>query len=187
MDRYHLFETAYGHAAIAWNARGVTSFRLPGASVEESRRSLLRRLAGAVEAEPSGAVATLVEAARRYFAGERVELADVPLDLGRQEPLYEKIYDLVRGLRWGETTTYGEIAKRLGEGPEVARDVGQAMARNPIPLFVPCHRVLAAGGRIGGFSAPGGAGAKARMLEMEGSLPAQASPSIPAAQSSFGF
>jgi len=187
VNGYHLFETAHGHAAIGWNARGVTCFRLPAGTGDESRRSLLRRLPDAIETQPSGRVAALVDAARRYFAGERVEFADAPLDLGPQESLFARIYDLVRRLGWGETTTYGTIAKALDAGPEVARDVGQAMARNPIPLFVPCHRVLAAGGKIGGFSAPGGADAKARMLAMEGSLPARAAPAASARQASFGF
>ena len=187
MNEYHLFETAYGHVALAWNARGVTGFRLPASSPEESRGSLLRRLPDAVEADPSGRVAPLIEAIRRYFNGERIDFADVPLDLGRQDPLFARIYDLVRGFGWGETTTYGAIAKALGEGPEVARDVGQAMARNPIPLIVPCHRVLAAGGRIGGFSAPGGSSAKARMLALEGVRPEPDAPVKFTAQASFGF
>jgi len=185
--KYHLFDTAHGPVAIGWNAVGVTSFRLPGTSAEEARRSLLRRLPDAVETEPSARVAMLIQAIRLYFTGERIDFADVPLDLGRQEPLFERIYDLVRRLGWGQTTTYGAIAKDLGEGPEVARDVGQAMARNPIPLIVPCHRVLAAGGRIGGFSAPGGSNAKARMLALEGVQPDPVEPVKPSAQASFGF
>jgi len=185
VNKYSLFETAHGYAALAWNERGVTSFRLPAPTAEETRRSLLRRLPDAREAVPSGKVAALIDAARRYFGGERIDFADVPLDLGPQEPLFAKIYDLVRGLGYGETTTYGAVAKALGEGPEVARDVGQAMARNPIPLIVPCHRVLAAGGKIGGFSAPGGSNAKARMLEMEGVRPETSAK--PTAQAGFGF
>jgi len=187
VNQYHLFQTAHGFAALAWNERGVTSFRLPAPTVEETRRALLRRLPDAIEAEPSAGMAGLVRAIGRYFEGGRSDFADVPLDPGRQDPLFAKIYDLVRRLGWGETTTYGEIAKALGEGPEVARDVGQAMARNPIPLIVPCHRVLAAGGRIGGFSAPGGSNAKARMLELEGVAPGPAAPAKSTAQSSFGF
>ena len=187
MNKYSLFETAHGYAALAWNERGVTGFRLPAPTAEETRRSLLRRLSDAREAVPAGKVAALIEAVRRYFGGERVDFTDVPLDLGPQQPLFAKIYDLVRGLGYGETTTYGAVAKALGEGPEVARDVGQAMARNPIPLIVPCHRVLAAGGKIGGFSAPGGSNAKARMLEMEGVRPEAEVPAKPTAQASFGF
>jgi methylated-DNA-[protein]-cysteine S-methyltransferase len=187
VNEYHLFETAHGHAALAWNARGVTAFRLPASSPEESRGSLLRRLPGAVEADPSGRVAGLIETIRRYFDGERIDFGDVSLDLGRQDPLFARIYDLVRRLGWGETTTYGAIAKALGEGPEVAREVGQAMAKNPIPLIVPCHRVLAAGGRIGGFSAPGGSSAKARMLALEGVRPEPDGPVKSTAQAGFGF
>ncbi|MBW8744868.1 MAG: methylated-DNA--[protein]-cysteine S-methyltransferase [Sphingomonas sp.] len=187
VNHYHLFQTAHGFAALAWNERGVTSFRLPAPSAEETRRALLRRLPDAIETEPSADMAGLIQAITRYFEGERSDFAHVPLDLGRQDSLFAKIYDLVRRLGWGETTTYGEIARALGEGPEVARDVGQAMARNPIPLIVPCHRVLAAGGRIGGFSAPGGSNAKARMLELEGVAPEPAAPAKSSAQASFGF
>ena len=126
MNKYSLFETAHGYAALAWNERGVTGFRLPAPTAEETRRSLLRRLPDAREAVPAGKVAALIEAVRRYFGGERVDFTDVPLDLGPQQPLFAKIYDLVRGLGYGETTTYGAVAKALGEGPEVARDGAQS-------------------------------------------------------------
>src|SRR5262249_55422283 len=92
----------------------------------------------------------------------------VRLDLGDQDAFFARIYAAARNVGWGRTTTYGSLAKELGAGPEAARDVGQAMASNPVPLIIPCHRVLAAGGKIGGFSAPGGAAAKLRMLELEG-------------------
>ena len=90
------------------------------------------------------------------------------LDLGGQDEFFKQAYAAARRVKWGHTTTYGTLAKQLGGGPETARDVGQAMANNPIPLIIPCHRVLAAGGKIGGFSAPGGAAAKMRMLGLEG-------------------
>jgi methylated-DNA-[protein]-cysteine S-methyltransferase len=92
-------------------------------------------------------------------------------------------YQTARQVGWGRTTTYGALAKELGAGPEAARDVGQAMARNPVALIIPCHRVLAAGGKIGGFSAPGGSGAKIRMLALEG---VRAEPPRPT-QRSFAF
>jgi methylated-DNA-[protein]-cysteine S-methyltransferase len=186
VNQYHLFETAHGFAALGWNARGVTSFRLPASDPVETRRALLRRLPDAVEAAPSARAIAIVEAAQRYFLGQRIDFADVPLDLGPQEPLFSRIYELVRRLGWGETTSYGALARDLGEGPEVARDVGQAMARNPIPLIIPCHRVLAAGGKIGGFSAPGGSNAKAKMLALEN---VSAAPQIGAVadQASFSF
>jgi len=109
--------------------------------------------------------------------------------MGAQEPFFERVYALVRGLEWGETMTYGAIAKALGAGPEYARDVGQAMANNPVPLIVPCHRVTGAGGKIGGFSAPGGPMSKARMLELEGvMIDAGPAPKAPEkAQARFDF
>ncbi len=165
---YRIFETASGHAVIAWHEGGISALRLPASSPEAAERALLRRLPDAMPAEPPADVAAIIAAAQRYFAGEETDFSDVRIDLGEQEPLFARIYAVVRQLRWGETTTYGGVAKTLGAGPEVARDVGRAMAMNPIPLIIPCHRVLAAGGKVGGFSAPGGSDSKARMLAMEG-------------------
>jgi len=187
MTFYHLFKTAHGFAAVAWNDRGISVFRLPSSAAEDTRRSLLRRQPAAQEAQPTERVRAIVEAAQRYFEGERIDFSDVALDLGRQEPLFARIYQEVRRLGWGQTTTYGAIAKALGEGPEVARDVGQAMARNPVPLIIPCHRVLATGGKIGGFSAPGGSEAKARMLALEGVQREANTREKTGAQASFGF
>jgi methylated-DNA-[protein]-cysteine S-methyltransferase len=187
MDRtvhhYSIFATASGHVAIAWNMTGISSLRLPASSAEAAERSLLRRLPGAVRAEPPAEVAEVIGATRRYFDGEETDFSEVRVDLGEQEPLFARIYAVVRKLGWGQTTTYGTVAKDLGLGPEVARDVGRAMAMNPLPLIIPCHRVLAAGGKVGGFSAPGGADSKARMLAMEGFVMAQPE----TAQQGFAF
>ena len=97
-----------------------------------------------------------------------IAVSGFKLDLGEQDPFFKKVYAAARRVGWGRTTTYGTLAMELGAGPEAARDVGQAMARNPVALIIPCHRVLAAGGKIGGFSAPGGSAAKIRMLALEG-------------------
>lgn len=168
MTSHHVFETAAGFAAIGWNASGICSFRLPAASPAAAERALLKRFPGSAHTAPPTEVAAVVALACRYFAGEQVDFAAVPVDLGAQDPFFARVYAHVRELGWGETTTYGTVAKALGEGPEAARAVGQAMANNPVPLIIPCHRVLAAGGKIGGFSAPGGSTSKAEMLEMEG-------------------
>lgn len=165
---YHVFETVAGFAAIGWNAKGVHRLQLPGASEQEAARALLRRQPGMKAALPPAPVQAVIDDVRRYFAGARADFTCVPVDLGAQEPFFERVYGVVRQLGWGETATYGAIAKALEAGPEFARDVGQAMAANPVPLIVPCHRVTAANGRIGGFSAPGGSLSKARMLEIEG-------------------
>jgi methylated-DNA-[protein]-cysteine S-methyltransferase len=168
VQHFHVFDTAAGFCGIAWSAAGITRFQLPTRSVEATERLLRRRTPGAEPALPGQQAADAVAAACRYFEGERTDFSRLALDLGDQAPLVARIYDAVRRIGWGETTSYGALARVLGAGPEVARDVGQAMARNPVALIIPCHRVLAAGGKVGGFSAPGGAATKRRMLEMEG-------------------
>jgi methylated-DNA-[protein]-cysteine S-methyltransferase len=172
MDRaarhYHVFETAGGFCGIAWSDAGITRFQLPTRSRDAAERSLRRRAPGAEPGAPPPQVAEAVAAARRYFEGEETDFSRLRLDLGDQDAFFQRIYAAARQVKWGYTTTYGALAKQLGAGPEAARDVGQAMARNPVPLLIPCHRVLAAGGKVGGFSAPGGSAAKARMLALEG-------------------
>jgi methylated-DNA-[protein]-cysteine S-methyltransferase len=182
-DRYHIFETAGGFCGIAWNDAGITRFQLPTKSSASTERLLLRRVPAAEAAEPDADVATAIVAATRYFAGEQIDFSNIRLDLQGQDDFFRRIYDAARRVGWGHTTTYGAIAKELGAGPEAARDVGQAMAKNPVALIIPCHRVLAAGGKIGGFSAPGGSASKARMLELEGVKLGQPEP----VQQSLGF
>ena len=168
VNHYLIFETASGFCGIAWNRVGITRFQLPSGTALATERAVLRRVADATPGTPPPEVAEAVAAIRRYFDGERIDFSGVQVDLGGQDELFRRIYAATRRVGWGETTTYGTLAKELGAGPEVARDVGQAMARNPVPLIIPCHRVLAAGGKVGGFSAPGGSVAKAAMLQMEG-------------------
>ena len=167
-SQYQLFETAAGIAAIGWKGDDITRFRLPAPTASETERAILRHLPGATRAEPPAGIASVTDVAIRYFEGERVEFFEAPVALGEPPPFFAQVYDHVRTLGWGETTTYGAVARALDAGPEHARAVGQAMATNPVPLIIPCHRVLAAGGAIGGFSAPGGSQSKARMLELEG-------------------
>jgi methylated-DNA-[protein]-cysteine S-methyltransferase len=168
MNYYAIFETAAGFCGIAWNEVGITRFQLPTRSAEGTERLMRRRLPSAEPGAPPRMVAEAIAAVRRYFAGEEVDFSGFTLDLDGQLPFFKQIYAAARQVGWGRTTTYGTLAQELGAGPEAARDVGQAMAQNPIALIIPCHRVLAAGGKIGGFSAPGGATAKIRMLELEG-------------------
>jgi methylated-DNA-[protein]-cysteine S-methyltransferase len=165
---YRIFETAGGFCGVAWNDVGITGFQLPASTAEGTERNLRRRRPGAEPGTPPPKVAELVAAVQRYFEGQEMDFSSVEIDLTGQDPLAQRIYAAARRVGWGRTTTYGALAKELGAGPEVARDVGQAMAKNPVPLIVPCHRVLAAGGKIGGFSAPGGSTAKLRMLQLEG-------------------
>lgn len=182
-QHYLIFETAGGFCGIGWSETGITRFHLPTRSAEATERQLRRRLRQAEPGEPPPAVAEAVAAVRRYFEGLPTDFAGLALDLGDQEPFFAGVYAAARGVGWGETTTYGALAKELGAGPEAARDVGQAMARNPVALIIPCHRVLAAGGKLGGFSAPGGAATKRGMLELEGVALAPEPPR----QQAFGF
>ena len=181
--RFATFTTAAGFCGIAWNARGIVRFLLPVERAASAERLLRRRLGEALPAVPPPPVEAAVAAAQAYFAGVETDFTHCALDLGPLDPLMARIYAAVRKIGWGQTTTYGALAEAVGAGPQGAREVGQAMARNPVPLIIPCHRVLAAGGRIGGFSAPGGAATKLRMLELEG---LRMTPE-PSAQLAFGF
>jgi len=183
IHHYLIFETAGGFCGIAWSDAGITRFQLPTKTAESTERLLLRRLPDAEPGAPTPDVLEAVAAVKRYFQGEETDFSGVELDLTGQDDFFRNIYAAARRVGWGHTTTYGALAKELGAGPEAARDVGQAMAKNPVALIIPCHRVLAAGGKLGGFSAPGGSSSKARMLELEG---VHLGPPPPA-QQSLGF
>ena len=168
---------------MAWSDFGVTRFILPTASTAAAERRLRRRAPEAEPGSPPPPIAETLPRAKRYFAGEPTDFCEIPLDLRDEDPFFAQIYDALRRVGWGQTTTYGALAAAVGASREAARDVGQAMAKNPMPLLIPCHRVLAAGGKLGGFSAPGGAETKARMLRMEGVDLAPVAP----AQRAFAF
>jgi methylated-DNA-[protein]-cysteine S-methyltransferase len=165
---FHVFDTAFGPCGLAWNERGLTRLLLPGADHASLAATLSRRAKAWNGESCPDWVGRTIAAVVSYFAGEPVELDAIAVDLGRVDDFRRRVYGEARRLGWGKTATYGDIARRIGEPPEAARDVGVALGRNPLPLVIPCHRVLAAGGKIGGFSAPGGVAAKARMLELEG-------------------
>lgn len=177
-----VFETALGFMAVAWSAKGLTRLCLPQASSDAVERRLLR-LDGPM---PAGGtppwIADLIAAIRAYAAGNTVDFSGVPVDLAGVDAFRLAIYDAARRLAFGEVTTYGELARRAGHAG-LARETGAALGANPVPLVIPCHRIMAAGGKIGGFSAPGGASAKERMLGLEG---VRVGPP-PSAQASFGF
>ena len=167
-QHYSVVETAAGFCGIAWSDAGITRFMLPSSTAEATEHNLRRRVANAAPGSPPAHIVAAMNAAKRYFAGEQIDFSDLQVDLSGQDAFFRQIYAAARQVGWGRTTTYGTLAKQLGAGPEVARNVGQAMAKNPVPLIIPCHRVLAAGGKLGGFSAPGGSATKQRMLELEG-------------------
>jgi methylated-DNA-[protein]-cysteine S-methyltransferase len=166
-EHYCVFDTALGTCGIAWSERGVTRFQLPEANRSMTERRLKGRAPSASAAEPPPSIQQAIDAVRRYAAGERIDFSSVALDLRGLEPFNRTVCETARAVGWGETTTYGALAERAGV-PGEARDVGQAMGHNPVPLIVPCHRVLAAGNKVGGFSAYGGTATKERMLALEG-------------------
>ena len=164
---YALFDTAIGRCGIAWNARGIVATTLPEADERRARARLLRRCTDAREGAPPPDVQRAIDGIVALLAGEAVDLSGVVLDMAGVPAFNARIYAVLRTVPPGETLTYGEVAARLGTG-EDARDVGQAMGQNPFPPIVPCHRVVAAGAKSGGFSADGGVATKLRMLAIEG-------------------
>ena len=162
-----LFATAIGACGIAWTASAIAAVQLPEAEPEATRRRLLRYTGELAEAPPPGFVLAAMARVQALLQGARDDLRDLPLDLAGVPPFHQKVYEITRAIPPGEVLTYGEVARRVGE-PGAARAVGQALGKNPFAPVVPCHRVLAAGGKSGGFSAEGGAMTKLRMLEIEG-------------------
>ena len=167
---FSLFDTAIGTCGIVWTARGIAGVQIHNASELATRATLLRRFAGAEETTPPAQVQRAIDGIVALLRGEKRDLSDVTIDADDLPEFNRKVYDIARTILPGSTLTYGEIAERLGD-KLLARDVGQALGKNPIPLIVPCHRVLAAGGKTGGFSAPGGVISKLRLLTIEGAQP----------------
>jgi len=167
---FTLFDTAIGRCGIVWNAGGVVGVQLPERSESATRQRLQRRFAVAREAAPSAPAQHAIDGIVALLNGERRHLDDVTLDLNVAPEFNRRVYAVARSIRPGATLSYGEVAERLGDRG-LARDVAQALSENPCPLVVPCHRVLAAGGKTGGFSAPGGVATKLRLLSMEGAQP----------------
>jgi methylated-DNA-[protein]-cysteine S-methyltransferase len=167
MIQFALFDTAIGWAGLAWNDRGLVGVNLPEREPESARRGFQRRFPGATEAVAPGELAPVVEGIRALLRGEKADFSAAPLDIGRVPAFNAQVYEIARQIPAGETLTYGEIAVRLGDRL-LARDVGAALGQNPWPIVVPCHRVTAAGGKLGGFSAPGGARTKLKLLAIEG-------------------
>ncbi|MDX8500159.1 methylated-DNA--[protein]-cysteine S-methyltransferase [Mesorhizobium sp. VK4C] len=177
-----VLETVIGFMGIAWSEKGLTRLCLPERSREAVERRLFRHAGVSSATEQPKWVVELIASIKAYAAGEDVDFSGVPVDLDGVDDFRLAIYDAARKLGFGETTTYGELAKRAGHAG-LARETGAALGANPVPLVIPCHRILAAGGKIGGFSAPGGSATKEKMLAMEG---VRVGPP-PAAQASFGF
>lgn len=162
MEYASLFETGFGRGVVIASARGVCAVVLPdsdGVSPAEQAA-----LSGAATSPLTERVAGMLES---YFKGECQDFADIPVDLRRLSPFRARILSLVREIPCGEVRSYGEVAAIAGV-PRAARAVGGAMASNPVPIIIPCHRVIAANGNLTGFTAPGGMAVKKILLQMEG-------------------
>jgi methylated-DNA-[protein]-cysteine S-methyltransferase len=170
MTQYALFDTPIGTCGVAWDGDAVVGTQLPEPRVADTRRRLEDRFEGATEAAPPAAIEGAIERMVASLRGEADDLADVTLDLAALPLFQQRVFEVVRRIPAGETLSYGEVAAAAGS-PGAARAVGQALGRNPFPIVIPCHRVLAAGGRIGGFTAQGGVSTKAKMLAAEGVTP----------------
>ncbi|WP_439923219.1 methylated-DNA--[protein]-cysteine S-methyltransferase [Nitrobacter sp. JJSN] len=165
--RFALFATAIGACGIVWTARGIVAVQLPLSDENKTRTRIGQRYARLAEARPPADVQTAIDGMIELLEGKPKDLSDVVLDLEGVPEFHRSVYDIARTIPPGQTMTYGDIARRLG-GVELSRDVGQALGRNPCPIVVPCHRVLAAGDKPGGFSANGGVATKLKMLAIEG-------------------
>lgn len=168
-QHFALFGTAIGICGIEWGSRGINGVQLPMGDAEKTRARIRQRHGEIAEAASTAEVQDAIDRIVRLLSGTPDDLTDIALDLEGVPAFNRSVYDIVRQIPPGETMTYGDIAKRLG-GVELSRDVGQALGRNPCPIVVPCHRVLAAGNKPGGFSANGGVATKLKMLAIEGAM-----------------
>jgi methylated-DNA-[protein]-cysteine S-methyltransferase len=168
-NNFAIFDTAIGACGIVWGARGINGVQLPMADEEKTRSRIAQRYGDIAEAMPPAQVQHAIDGMVELLEGKPNDLKDIVLDLEGVPEFNRGVYDIARTIPPGRTMTYGDIARRLG-GLELSRDVGQALGRNPCPIVVPCHRVLAAGDKPGGFSANGGVATKLKMLAIEGAM-----------------
>lgn len=163
---FALFDTAIGRCAISWGGGGVAGVQLPEKDPSETCARVLRRFPDAAEAAPPAAVQRAMDGIIALLGGEESDLSTVTLDMEGVPAFHRCVYEVARTIAPGATLSYGELARRLGPGTS-ARAVGQALGRNPFAIVVPCHRVVGAGGKAGGFSARGGVPTKLRLLQLE--------------------
>ncbi|MDX6204121.1 MAG: methylated-DNA-[protein]-cysteine S-methyltransferase [Frankiales bacterium] len=166
MTPYALFDTAIGRCGLAWGPDGLLTLQLPEATEALTRQRLTLHLDDPQETAPPQHIRQTIDAVIALTEGRNMDLTQVPLDMAHVSAYNRRLYEAIRAIPPGATRTYGQIAEDLGE-PGAARAVGRAMGQNPWPIIVPCHRVVAAGGKTGGFSAHGGVDTKLRLLAIE--------------------
>jgi methylated-DNA-[protein]-cysteine S-methyltransferase len=161
-----LFDTALGVMGLAWAGDTITGTNLPEASADRTRARMLKRFPHASENPATGVAATAVMALQAYSRGEAASLDSLPLDMSAHPAFDVQVWQATRAIPLGETRTYGDLARMLGD-IRLSQRVGQALGRNPFAPIIPCHRVLGAEGRMGGFSAGGGTATKLQLLNLE--------------------
>ena len=166
---YMLFETALGRCGVAWGENGVRATSFPHETDAGTRKQLFRRGSVAQEASPPSGIAKIIDDIAALFTGEKRDLSYVSLDMNDIGVFERDVYALSLQIKAGELKTYGDLAVVLGD-VSLSRRVGQALGRNPFPIIVPCHRIVGADGAMTGFSAPGGAELKRKLLKIEGAL-----------------
>ena len=173
---FALFDTVIGRCGIAWTDLGLCGLQLPESNDLRALARLRQRFPALAEAETPAEVSRTMSTVAAFLAGDlKSDLNGLRLDFSSIGEWEKTVYVAAREIPAGSTLTYGELAARIG-APAKARAVGQALGRNPWPIVIPCHRITAANGAWGGFSAPGGAVTKRRLLEIEGALAPEALP-----------
>ncbi|MBK8253152.1 MAG: methylated-DNA--[protein]-cysteine S-methyltransferase [Polyangiaceae bacterium] len=165
---FAVFDTAIGPCGIAWSRKGIVRFLLPARTREETEANLRAVLPDAEKGTPRGTIANVIARVKRHLEGASDDFLDVALDTRDLPPFFAAVYEALRKVPAGTTTTYGALGRKIGGSTGAARAVGTAMAKNPFALLVPCHRVVGSDGKLHGFSAPGGLITKAKLLAIEG-------------------
>lgn len=178
MTGFALFDTAIGRCGVAWGERGLLGVQLPEADDTRTRARLLQKAPGAREMTLPDDVRCACDAMAELLDGKAIDLSFIALDTDHLPAFNRSVYDIAQTIAPGETLTYGDIATRLGD-KLLSRAVGKALGENPLPIVIPCHRVLAANGKTGGFSANGGVTTKFRMLNIERAKLARSSDDAP--------
>ena len=166
---FTLFDTPVGRCGLVWGERGIVGLQLPEGNDDKARARVARRFPSAAEGQPTPEIRKAIDLIVTLLEGKSADLSGIALDMHRVADFEQRVYAIARKIPPGKTLTYGDIATKLGD-KLAARDVGQAMGKNPFPIVVPCHRVVAASGKLGGFSANGGVKTKLRLLAIEGTL-----------------
>ena len=165
--QFALFDSTIGRCGIVWSERGIAAVRFPERGDNAVRNRIARRFPDARQTVPPEKIQHAIDDIVALLNGEARDLRNIEIDLRDAPDFNRRVYDVARAIDPGKTLTYGEVAERLGDR-NLARDVAQALGQNPVPIIVPCHRVMAAGGKTGGFSAPGGVQTKLKLLSIEG-------------------